>query len=387
MDRMSVQPDPHSQSTNKIFSRKILPGRLTQFALLLVAVLSGVVLWHRIDAFRESRHSLDALVLITTGIVFSMTAALGLCRGVRKVDTWVYRLALLGGVLLITFRWVIVWRLAKGASPPFYLYILLALSIFIGCWIASGFQYGLVENTFPPSEDVTLEVKRKYLTHTQNPPTMPWTKRLFDLALSLLGIILSSPLWIGISILLWLQDPGPIFFIKNCVGYQGDNFRLLKFRTMRLGAEVDTGPIASNQQDQRVHLIGHLLRKTALDELPQLLNILGGEMSFVGPRPLRTVVEVEYLKEIPGYAARYDVLPGLSGLAQIAGDYYLPSRDKLRYERIYAEHVSLGFDIKLIVLAFLLVFWLRWKKDWNGRVPRAWIRWTPGSNKRTGRID
>jgi lipopolysaccharide/colanic/teichoic acid biosynthesis glycosyltransferase len=149
---------------------------------------------------------------------------------------------------------------------------------------------------------------------------------------------------------------------------------------------MDTGPIASNQQDQRVHVIGHFLRKTALDELPQLLNILFGEMSFVGPRPLRTVVEVEYLKEIPGYAARYDVLPGLSGLAQIAGDYYLPSRDKLRYERIYAQHVGLGFDIKLILLAFVLVFWLRWKKDWNGRVPRAWIRWTPGSKNKIGQI-
>lgn len=381
-----MQSDPHSQSTNKTSSPKILPGRLTQFALLLVAILSGVVLWHRMGAFRVSRHGLDALVLITMGIVFSMTAALGLCRGDRKVDTWVYRLTFLGGLAVITVRWALVWWLVKGETTPFYLYVLLSLSIFIGCWIASGFQYGLVENTFPPSEDITQEVKRKYLAHTQNPSALPLSKRLFDITLSLSGIILSSPLWIGISILLWLQDPGPIFFIKNCVGYQGDNFRLLKFRTMRLGAEADTGPIASNQQDQRVHLIGHLLRKTALDELPQLLNILGGEMSFVGPRPLRTVVEVEYLREIPGYAARYDVLPGLSGLAQIAGDYYLPSRDKLRYERIYAEHVSLGFDIKLILLAFMLVFWLRWKKDWDGRVPRAWIRWVPGFNKRLGRV-
>jgi lipopolysaccharide/colanic/teichoic acid biosynthesis glycosyltransferase len=128
------------------------------------------------------------------------------------------------------------------------------------------------------------------------------------------------------------------------------------------------------------------LRKTALDELPQLLNILGGEMSFVGPRPFRTIVDIENFNDIPGYAARYDVLPGLSGLAQIAGDYYLPSRDKLRYERIYAGHTSLGFDIKLIFLAFVLVFWLRWKKDWDGRVPRAWIRWAPGPKKRLGRI-
>jgi lipopolysaccharide/colanic/teichoic acid biosynthesis glycosyltransferase len=386
MDRMSMQSDPHRHPTNKADSIKALSGRITQFALLLVAILSGIVLWHRTGAFREPRHGLDALVLITMGAVFSMTIALGLCRGNRKTDTLVYRLAFYGGLSLVTFRWVMVRWLVGGDSPPFYLYILLALSLFIGCLIASGLQYGLVEDTFPPSEETTREVRQKYIAHTDKPPVIPLSKRLFDIVLSFLGIILSSPLWISISILLWLQDPGPIFFIKNCVGYKGENFRLLKFRTMRLGAEVDTGPIASSQQDQRVHVIGHLLRKTALDELPQLVNILCGEMSFVGPRPLRTVVEVEYLKEIPGYAARYDALPGLSGLAQIAGNYYLPSRDKLRYERIYAEHVSLGFDIKLILLAFILVFWLRWKKNWNGRVPRAWIRWTPGSKKRFGRL-
>jgi len=76
----------------------------------------------------------------------------------------------------------------------------------------------------------------------------------------------------------------------------------------------------------------------------------------------------------------------LSGLAQIAGDYYLPSRDKLRYERIYANHSSLCFDIKLIFLAFVLVFWLRWKKNWDGHVPRSWIRWTPRQDQHIGRI-
>jgi lipopolysaccharide/colanic/teichoic acid biosynthesis glycosyltransferase len=385
MDRISVQSDPQSQLKRKPDSIKSLSGRITKFAFLIIAVLSSIILWHRIGVFNMSHHVIHGLALAAMGIVFSTTLALGLNRSNRKTDTLVYRLVFFGGLTLTTIRWVMVSWSARGGNLPFYLYILLALSIFTGCLIASGLQYGLVEDTFPPSEEITQEVKSKYLAHTVKPLPIPLDKRLFDIVVSLLGIILSSPLWISISILLWLQDPGPIFFIKNCVGYRGENFRLLKFRTMKLGAEVETGPIASNQQDQRVHLIGHLLRKTALDELPQLLNILEGQMSFVGPRPLRTVVEIDYLKEIPGYAARYDVLPGLSGLAQIAGDYYLPSRDKLRYERIYTKHVSLGFDIKLILLAFILVFWLRWKKGWNGRVPRAWIRWAPGSKKQFGR--
>lgn len=386
MDSMSVQSDPKIPPQKTQSRLNLFPGRLSQLVFLIAAILSGVILWQRIGALSKPRHSLDAWVLITMGIVLSMTTALGLYRGNRKADILAYRLAFYGGLSLATIRWVMVWWLTRGDSPPFYLYISVVLSLFIGGMIASSLHYGLVEDTFPPSEEITREVKQKYLTHTHNPSPIPLSKRLFDILLSMLGLTLSSPLWVSIGILLWLQDPGPIFFIKNCVGYRGDNFRLLKFRTMKLGAEKETGPIASNQQDQRVHVIGQLLRKTALDELPQLLNILGGEMSFVGPRPLRTVVEVEYLKDIPGYAARYDVLPGLSGLAQIAGDYYLPSRDKLRYERIYADHVSLGFDIKLIVLAFVLVFWLRWKKDWDGRVPRAWIRWTHGSDKRKGGI-
>jgi lipopolysaccharide/colanic/teichoic acid biosynthesis glycosyltransferase len=143
---------------------------------------------------------------------------------------------------------------------------------------------------------------------------------------------------------------------------------------MKINAEADTGPIASDARDSRVLKVGRVLRKTALDELPQLINILVGEMSFVGPRPLRSVVEVENIHQIPGYTHRYNTLPGLAGLAQICGDNLLPSRDKLRYERVYAQHAGVLFDIKLVVIACLIVFYLRWKKDWDGRIPRSWIR-------------
>jgi lipopolysaccharide/colanic/teichoic acid biosynthesis glycosyltransferase len=143
---------------------------------------------------------------------------------------------------------------------------------------------------------------------------------------------------------------------------------------MVLGAEDHTGPVLSELGDRRILRVGRLLRKTALDELPQLINILVGEMSFVGPRPQRTVLVLGYLKSMPEYAERHRVLPGLAGLAQVAGDYYLTPRQKLRFDRLYIGHSSLGFDLKLLLLAFLITFWFRWKRDWGGRLPRRYFR-------------
>ncbi|OGR90897.1 MAG: hypothetical protein A2V88_06830 [Elusimicrobia bacterium RBG_16_66_12] len=173
----------------------------------------------------------------------------------------------------------------------------------------------------------------------------------------------------------WLEDPGPLFFVKNSVGRGGRNFRQWKIRTMVRSAEEGTGPVLARESDERVLRTGRWLRRTALDELPQLLNILQGSMSFVGPRPQRTVLVDQYLQAIPEYADRHRLAPGLAGLAQIAGDYYLTPRQKLRYDRLYVAHAGLGFDLKLIAIACAVVFWLRWDPNWDGRVPRAWIRW------------
>jgi lipopolysaccharide/colanic/teichoic acid biosynthesis glycosyltransferase len=139
------------------------------------------------------------------------------------------------------------------------------------------------------------------------------------------------------------------------------------------GAEVKTGPIMASEGDLRSIKVGRFLRKTALDELPQLINILRGDMSFVGPRPQRTVLVYKYLQTMPEFAERHRVLPGLAGLAQVAGHYYITPRQKLRYDRIYSRHASLGFDLKLILLAFGLVFYLRWKPGGADRIPRNWL--------------
>ncbi|MEN8241519.1 MAG: sugar transferase [Chloroflexota bacterium] len=284
-----------------------------------------------------------------------------------------FRTSLLIIAGLIIICWALVW-IKTGAHPGAPRFAaFLAVSFFMSM-LASWIFYGFTDETFIPSAEISAEIQQIYHQQNPDPPKLRWPKRLFDILLAIFGIMISLPIWLAIIILIWLQDPGPILFIKHCSGYQGRPFRLYKFRTMKINAEVETGPIVSQGQDQRVKGISKILRKTALDELPQLINILLGEMSFVGPRPLRSVVEIKNIQNIPGYTQRYNSLPGLAGLAQICGDNLLPSRDKLRYERVYTEHAGVLFDIKLFLIACLVVFVLRWKKDWDGRIPRRWIR-------------
>ena len=215
-----------------------------------------------------------------------------------------------------------------------------------------------------------------FLIHQERLGTVrpvPYWKRLFDITIAFSGLLISLPVWLIGSFLIWYEDPGPLLFVKNSVGRGGKNFHQLKLRTMIRGAEEHTGPVISQRDDQRILFTGHFFRKTALDELPQLLNIIRGDMSFVGPRPQRTVLVYQYLQQMPEYADRHKVLPGLAGLAQVAGDYYLTPRQKLRLDRLYIQYMSLGFDVKLLFLAFLLTFWFRWRKGWNGRLPRKLI--------------
>jgi len=244
---------------------------------------------------------------------------------------------------------------------------------FSGAIILTWMQEGMAENNSPPGESIQQQVYQLHqLRIGDGDPINPW-KHIFDLTIALLGIILTSPFWLVCIFLIWIENPGPILFIKNSVTRGGRNFRQFKFRTMVPSAEEGTGPVLAKELDERVLHFGSILRKTALDELPQLLNILRGEMSFVGPRPQRTVLVADYLQSMPEYAERHRVLPGLAGLAQVAGDYYLTPRQKLRFDRLYIQYSSLGFDLKLLSLAFLITFWYRWQSGWNGRLPRRYL--------------
>ena len=133
------------------------------------------------------------------------------------------------------------------------------------------------------------------------------------------------------------------------VGRFGKQFKVHKFRSMRQDAEAKTGPVLAGENDPRITKFGHFMRATRLDELPQLINVLKGEMSIVGPRPERPFFVEQFIKEKPEYAYRHNVKPGITGLAQIAGKYNTTAYDKLVYDLIYIQNVSVMYDLTLML--------------------------------------
>lgn len=199
---------------------------------------------------------------------------------------------------------------------------------------------------------------------------MIWCKRPFDALLSGAGLLLSLPLWLAIAVAIKLEDGGPVFFGQDRVGKGGRRFRVLKFRSMIPDAEARVGPQQAVSGDPRVTRVGRWLRRTAMDELPQLLSIVRGDMSFVGPRALRPgEIEVdgrgvvEALEDVPGFEVRCQVAPGLTGLAQIFARRDLPRRQKFRYDRLYIRRRTFGLDLRLIALSF----WISARGTWEAR--------------------
>ncbi|HWP34888.1 MAG TPA: sugar transferase, partial [Thermodesulfobacteriota bacterium] len=198
-------------------------------------------------------------------------------------------------------------------------------------------------------------------------------KRVFDVVLSAAGLVVSLPLWAAIAALIRCEDGGPVFFADARVGRGGRVFRALKFRTMVPDADRRFGPRQAAEADPRVTRVGRLLRATAMDELPQLWNILRGDMSFVGPRALRPgEIEVRGggavrpLEAVPGYRERHAVRPGLTGLAQIYADRDIPARQKFRYDRLYIRRRSFWLDLRLVALSF----WITARGAWERRGPK-----------------
>ena len=187
-------------------------------------------------------------------------------------------------------------------------------------------------------------------------------KRTYDMILSSIGLIIASPLFLITSLLIKLESNGPIFFKQERVGRNGQPFNIYKFRSMLEDAEKKTGPIMSFKGDRRVTRLGKILRKTRLDELPQLWNVLNGTMSFVGPRPERPVFVEKFKKHIPFYSQRFSLRPGITGWAQIRCPYASnieQSLDKLRYELYYLKNFSLFFDFTIILRTIKVVLFAR----------------------------
>ena len=184
-------------------------------------------------------------------------------------------------------------------------------------------------------------------------------KRPFDLAIIILAHLLLFPLfvvlWIGISLAIWVGDRGSVFYLQERVGRSGRRFNVIKFRTMILDAESQTGPIWAEERDSRTTRVGRILRILHLDELPQVINILKGDMSVVGPRPERPELVERFSRDVPGFSERIRVRPGVAGLAQVRGTAQTRPRDKLRYDNLYIETLSPWMDIKLLVLSVWVV--------------------------------
>lgn len=177
-------------------------------------------------------------------------------------------------------------------------------------------------------------------------------KRGVDVVLSLAMLLVSLPLMAIIAMAVKLSSEGPVFYSQERIGQHNRPFRLLKFRSMIDGAENDSGPVWAEVEDPRVTQVGRWLRRTRLDELPQLLNVLKGDMSLVGPRPERGVFVSEFLLSLPMYNQRHAVRPGITGWGQINYDYAASreqSREKLEYDLFYVKNASLFLDLAILL--------------------------------------
>lgn len=201
-------------------------------------------------------------------------------------------------------------------------------------------QQDIVTVTLPPVQN-----RRSYLL----------AKRIFDVFFSLVGLLVLAIPMAVIALMVVIDSPGDPIFRQERLGLNGKPFLIYKFRTMRLDAEKD-GPTWAEKEDKRCTRFGAFLRRTRLDELPQLWNILKGDMSFVGPRPERRYFYEQFETYIVGFSNRLVVLPGLTGYAQVNGGYELKPEEKIVYDMVYIEHRSVLLDLKCLLKTFCVIF-------------------------------
>jgi exopolysaccharide biosynthesis polyprenyl glycosylphosphotransferase len=195
-------------------------------------------------------------------------------------------------------------------------------------------------------------------------------KRLPDVLLASALLLVFMPLLLVCALIIWVSSGGPVLFRQRRLGLRGREFTMYKLRTMIAQAEADTGPVLSTPGDERVTPFGRFLRDKHLDELPQLFNVLRGDMSMVGPRPERPEFVVQYAEHINGYRKRLEVKPGLTGLAQVYGGYSTDVYDKMKYDWAYIYHRSFVLDLKLLWLTFVLVVWPARKAQLRSSSPK-----------------
>ena len=199
-------------------------------------------------------------------------------------------------------------------------------------------------------------------------------KRLLDLIFVFIGVILFSPILILMVLItmicIIIEDGFPVLYSQKRLGFNQNEFELFKFRSMIKDAEKDTGPVwADKSNDSRLTKTGKFIRKYAIDEIPQLINIFKGDISFVGPRPERPELFNEFSEIFPDFKKRLLVPQGLTGMAQLLGKYDTSPQNKIRYDLIYIKNQSLLMDIKIIFLSVLVSLIGNWQSD-----SRTWVR-------------
>jgi exopolysaccharide biosynthesis polyprenyl glycosylphosphotransferase len=190
----------------------------------------------------------------------------------------------------------------------------------------------------------------------------PWehaVKRLIDICVSFLILFIGLPIWTILAIAIKLESKGTIFYTQERVGKDEKLFRIIKFRSMVEDAEHKSGPVWANKYDARVTRVGKILRKLRLDEIPQFINVLDGNMSLIGPRPERPFFVEQLTKEIPLYKRRLKIRPGITGWAQVKHKYDESIEDvkkKVQYDLFYIENMSLRMDFKILFHTIAVVF-------------------------------
>ena len=205
------------------------------------------------------------------------------------------------------------------------------------------------ETLTSPSYSTTFIFKHFYVSKV---------KGISDFIFAFVLLIIGLPLWFFIACVIKLDSKGPVFFKQVRLGKNNEKFTLIKFRTMIENAEIVTGPVWTDKKDTRITFVGKWLRRFYLDEVPQLFNVLKGEMSIVGPRPERPYFAEQLVKKYPSYLDRLLVKPGLTGWAQINQSYDMSIEDvgqKLKYDFYYIENLSFIFDLQIMIKTILVV--------------------------------
>lgn len=187
-------------------------------------------------------------------------------------------------------------------------------------------------------------------------PLYAFLKRAFDLLFALVLLVLLAVPMLVIALIVKLSSPGTVLYYQARLGLNGKRFNIIKFRTMREDAEADGVRWSAGDEDSRITPVGRILRKTHLDELPQLWCILMGDMSVVGPRPERPEYYDRFEQYIHGFRERLKVKPGLTGLAQVKGGYYLKPEEKVLYDVEYIKTRSIGLDLRIVLETIKVVF-------------------------------